>query len=245
LDYRSYVANDCRVTSVTVINALAILRDFSRFAIEYEYRTDDPTVGVKRPLKRRPKPKPLYPEEITDLLAAIQMPDDLPERRHWYWQRNQRVIYLLLYSGLRLSEAANLRWSDIHLVDGVIEVNAEGAKNGKERMITIHPRLRATFEAVPEEDRRGAVVGRKNGECLSDKGLAKVFSTWIQRELAYTKVHAHRLRHSFACLMLWNGANLKTIQDLLGHAQLGTTEWYLEAQADQKAQAVASIPDFG
>jgi integrase/recombinase XerC len=244
LDYRSFLANERQVSSASIINSLAVLRDFSLFAIEYGHRTDDPTAGVLRPLKRRPRPKPLYPEEIRELLDSIRKPDDLPEKRAWHWERNQRAIYLMLYTGLRLSEAANLKWSDVRLTSGVIEVQPEGAKGGKGRTVAIHPRLQAILEAVPKSERQGAVVGRKDGRCLTDKGLAKVFNFWIQKELSLTSVHAHRLRHSFACLMLWNGADIKTIQDLLGHAQLGTTEWYLEAKAEQKQLAVASIPDF-
>jgi site-specific recombinase XerD len=76
-------------------------------------------------------------------------------------------------------------------------------------------------------------------------GLAKVFSGWLQREIAQKAIHAHRLRHTFACLLLWNGADLRTIQELLGHAQLGTTEWYLEVQTEHKLKAIQSIPDFG
>jgi site-specific recombinase XerD len=101
------------------------------------------------------------------------------------------------------------------------------------------------LEEVPADQRNGAIIGRPDGQSLTTRGLAKVFNVWLQRELGQHGIHAHRLRHSFACLMLWNRADLKTIQELLGHANLGTTEWYIKAKQEDKIQAVASIPDFG
>lgn len=245
LEYKEYLANERKAAPPTIINALAVIKDFSAFCVLKGYRTDDPTAGIKRPKKQRPKPKPLYPYEIEEMLDAIRMPPWLRESRRWYWARNRRLVYLLLYSGLRLSEAANLCWSDIHLQVNVISVRAEHAKNGKERLIKLHARLKAILETVPVEERAHAVAGRKDHGCLTERGMAKIFTNWLQDELKFTNVHAHRLRHSFACLMLWNKADLKTIQELLGHNQLGTTEWYLEAREEEKQQAIDHIPDFG
>lgn len=243
--YKEFLANEREAAPATIINALAILRDFSRFAIGRSWRADDPTVGISRPQKQRPRPKPLYPHEIEALMDAIRMPIYLPEKRRWRWLRNERIVYLLLYSGLRLSEGAGLCWPDIRLPADVIIVPAQIAKGGKERAIKIHARLKTILERVPPHERVGAVVGRKGGRCLTDRGMAKVFTKWLQDELHFTDIHAHRLRHSFACLMLWHGADLKTIQELLGHSQLGTTEWYLQAREEDKQRAIDTIPDFG
>jgi len=244
-EYKEYLANERAAAPATIINALAIQRDFARFCVIKGYRTDDPTVGVARPSKQRPRPKPLYPYEIEDLTRAMQLPPDLCADKRWYWERNRRVVYLLLYSGLRLSEAAGLRWEHIKLPANVIIVPAHLAKNSKERVVKLHRVLKALFEAVPECERHGAVAGRTDGQCLKSRSMGKIFKWWVADELCIADVHAHRLRHSFACLMLWNGADLKTIQELLGHAQLGTTEWYVTAREEDKQRAIDCIPDFG
>lgn len=140
--YKEYLANERAAAPATIINALANLRDFARFCIGRGERTDDPTVGIARPKKQRPKPKPLYPHEIEALMDAIRMPPWLRERRRWHWRRNQRLVYLLLYSGLRLSEAAGLCWSDLKLPADLICVPATIAKNGKERTVKLHARLK-------------------------------------------------------------------------------------------------------
>ena len=244
-DYKESLANDKGAKAATIINSLAVIKDFSAFCIAKGYRGDDPTVGVKRPKKARPQPKPLHEHEIEELIEAIRMPPLLRERRRWHWERNRRLFYLLIYTGLRLHEAANTRWEDILLAADLIVVRSEIAKNGTERTVRLHARLKAILELVPEGERVGAVAGRKDGQCMSDRGMAKIFSNWLQEELKFSKVHAHRLRHSFACLMLWNGADIKTIQELLGHRNLSTTEWYLEAREDHKQAAIDRIPDFG
>lgn len=244
-EYKEYLANERKAAPATITNALAIQKDFARFCVGRGWRADDPTIGIKRPPKQRPKPKPLYPHEIEALLEAIRVSPYLRPRRWWHWARNRRLVYLLLYSGLRLSEAANLCWEDIHLQADAIFVSGAHAKGGKDRTVGLHPRLKTVLEAVPPEERIGAVAGRHDRQCLTSRGMAKIFSAWMQTELKFTKIHAHRLRHSFACLMLWNGADLKTIQELLGHAQLGTTEWYTVAREEDKQAAVNRIPDFG
>lgn len=246
-EYKEYLVNDRGAAVATVINALAVLRDFATFAQKKGYRSDDPTANVERPTKQRPQPKPLYPHEIDALIDAIRMPPWLRPCRRWHWERNRRLVFLLLYSGLRLSEAAGLRCGDVKIEANVIVVPAQIAKNGKERRVTLHPRLKTIFQLVPaaewQPDR--AVAGRADGACLTSRGMAKIFNGWLQDELKFDAVHAHRFRHSFACLMLWNKADIKTIQELLGHNQLSTTEWYLEAREEEKRAAVAAIPDFG
>ncbi len=246
-EYKEYLANDRKAKAATIINALAIQRDFAAFCVAKGYRADDPTVGVKRPKKTRPRAKPLHPHEVEALIAAIRMPDTLPLHRRWHWGRDRRLIYVLIYTGLRLKEAAGLCWRDVDLVAMQIIVPAAIAKNGKERAIEVHACLKAILMTVPEDERRPdwAVAGWQSGRCLTDRGMAKIFTRWLRDELGIDRVHAHRLRHSFACLMLWNGADIKTIQELLGHSQLGTTEWYLEVLDEQRRGAIGRIPDFG
>lgn len=246
VEYKAYLANERHAAAATITNALAIQRDFAVFCRQQGYRTDDPTLNVTRPPKQRPRPKPLYEEEIAVLLDALRVPMWLPHHRVWHWQRNRRCVYLLLYSGLRLKEAAGLTYADVHLAANVIEVPRAIAKGGKERAVILHPRLKTVLLGVPEAERQPhmAVAGRKDGRPLTSRGMAKIFNGWVQEVLKFEKVHAHRLRHSFACLMLWYGADIKTIQELLGHAQLGTTEWYLEARATEKQRAIGVIPDF-
>jgi site-specific recombinase XerD len=116
----------------TVINALAAIRDFSVWALFEGYRYDDPTLGIKRPPKRPLKPNPLYPDEVAILMAAIEhQPPAEGTRARWYWQRNRLAVLLFLYTGLRLSELAALRWSDLHLRAGVLDVRAGSRRRSR------------------------------------------------------------------------------------------------------------------
>jgi integrase/recombinase XerD len=246
--YKEHMAESCQNSSI--INALSAIRDFSIYAIQEGLRSDDPTVGIKRPPKKRPAPDPLYEDELLTLMAALDEPPVLSGAQRWYWRRNKLAILIFLYAGVRLSELAGLRWERVKLTSGIIEIKGDaGAKNGKDRLVPLHPVLKAALEAVPLSKRKPhmAVIGTVRGGAIKAKSLAHLFDTWLPERLAAldieTHIHAHRLRHTFASLLVWNDVDLRTVQELLGHAQLGTTEHYVQVKDTQKRAAIARLPD--
>lgn len=243
-----------RCANSTVINGLAAIRDFSIWAIGEGLRTDDPTAGVRRPAKKRPNPNPLYADEITALMRAIELPPDLTGKPAWYWRRNALAMMLFIYTGARLSEVAGLTWGAVKLSSAVIEIRGDaGAKNDKDRLVPIHERLMAELLSVPLRYRKPhmAVIGQViTGKALTSKSLQKIFQEWLPECLetllgdATFHVHAHRLRHTFASWLVWNDADLVTVQQLLGHADLSTTQVYVGTDTRRKQAAVDKLPDF-
>lgn len=243
----------------TVINALATIRDFSLWAVWNGHRTDDPTVAIRRPPKRRPLPNPLYPEEVDLVLAAIEAEIPPPgSRAHWHWQRNRLAVLLFLYTGLRLSELAALRRSDVRLRADLILVRSEAAKNGEERTVPIAPALRTELDrAFALRQKESAfVLAQPNGRKLSAGGLAHIIDRWLVARLAaYSAatgdgngdgihLYPHRLRHTLGSHLVWNDVDLRTVQELLGHKQLETTAHYTKTDERRKRAAIGSLPDY-
>jgi len=123
----------------------------------------------------------------------------------------------------------------------VLTLTVRNAKRGKFRVIPLHDRPVTALKMVPEHEWRGAVCGRADGKVRSYKSLPHIFDRWLKA--AGLEISAHQLRHTFATRMLWNGANLREIQRLLGHASLATTERYLAMEIEQKRKAVDTLPD--
>lgn len=199
---------------------------------------DDPTIWVEWPKKIRPAPKPLKPEDVHRLFRLIQEPPQLAAWRRPIWQRNVLAIELMLFAGLRLSEAANLRWEHIDLVDALLMVF--DGKGGKDRVIPLHHRLQQRLSAIPMAERVGTVLKTQTGKPCSDDCLEHIFSRWL-RGLGMT-CHAHRLRHTFATQMLRHGADLRSIQVVMGHESLETTMQYILVDPEQTRAAVDCMP---
>lgn len=236
----------------TIIQALAIIRDFSFWAINAGLRADDPTAGIRRPRRKRPDPNPLYLEEVHQLLEAIAVPEEgLKPYQRYAWERNRLAIILFLYTGARLSELAALTWAHVKLGARIIEIR-EG-KGGVDRSVPMHPQLHEELGAVPLERRKPhiAVVGHQDGRLMSSKSFCHIFNRWLMQRLREHmgdeafRVHAHRLRHSFASHLVWADVDLRTLQELLGHAQLSTTEHYVKVDHKRKRAAVDRLPNFG
>jgi integrase len=176
-------------------------------------------------------------------MGAIRIPDNLPYHQLWHWKRNRRAIYLMLYTGLRLSEAAVLLWEDVDLHAEVLTV--EEGKGGKARLLPIHPALWAKLDQVPRWAREpaGAVAGKQDGERLNPKALAHIFEVWLPKR-GIKGVHAHRLRHTFATEMLKVGVPLPDIQEAMGHTDISTTRIYLRVDFSRLRGAVERLPTW-
>ncbi|WP_029215637.1 tyrosine-type recombinase/integrase [Kallotenue papyrolyticum] len=231
--YQEQLAARCSAS--TVCNALSTIRSFCRWSRRRGYRQDDPTEQAEWPRRRRPLPRPYTKREIGALLAALDGDDPVT-------RRNRRAVLLMLYAGLRISETAALEWRDIDLDHG--ELVVRDGKGGKMRRIPLHPRLRAELETVPVSERQPirAVVGQPNGEPLTLKALGHVFDRWLRRRGIIAT--AHRLRHTFATELLRNGANIRYIQELLGHQDISTTEIYLGVYQDGLRDAIERLPTW-
>lgn len=145
---------------------------------------------------------------------------------------------LMLYAGLRLSETAALDWNEVDLHQRLILVRS--GKGDKDRSLPIHSTLLDELTQVPARERQGAVAGKPNGANLNYKSMAHIFERWLSS--LGVRITAHQLRHSFANQMLHNGADLRHIQELLGHKSLDTTQVYLMLSPEHLRNAVAGIP---
>ena len=200
------------------------IKSFYRFMLLDDYITVDPTELLESPKIGLKLPEVLTVSEINDILDSIDL--SLPEG-----QRNRAMLEVLYSCGLRVSELITLRYSDVYFDEGFIKVEGKGSK---QRLVPI------SDTAIREIknyllDRNGVVVkkGFEDILFLSRRGtaLSRIMVFHIikqQTEMAgvHKNVSPHTFRHSFATHLLEGGANLRAIQEMLGHEKITTTEIY-------------------
>lgn len=213
---------DAPVDQRTIAKGLSALRSFFQFCVLEDIRSDNPAGGIATPRGASRLPGVLSVEQIDTLLDSIDpsTPGGLRDR----------ALYELIYSsGLRISEAVGLDQGHLYLSEALIRVRGKG---DKERLVPIGEEAIAWLRRYLEEGRphllrslsERAVFLNRRGTRLSRKGMWKRWHELTQAVGIDAKVHT--LRHSFATHLLEGGADLRSVQELLGHADIGTTQIY-------------------
>ncbi len=206
------------------------LRVFFRFLHARGHVPTDPAETLALPRARRSLPRPLNAGDVAGLL------DTLPDRPNDPLALRDRAMLELIYgSGLRRGELAGARLENLALDDGLIRVQGKG---GKVRLVPVGAKARAALEDYLRLGRPALVKKRTGAEIFLSRlgrGLTTQTVYNVVRAVAaragLTGMHPHRLRHSFATHLLAGGADLRVIQELLGHADIATTQVYTHVDA--------------
>ena len=207
----------------SVARKLAAVRGFFRFLVDTGALARDPTAGIATPKLRRKLPAHLTLDDV-DRLLATPRGDTLAGLR-------DRAIFEVLYSaGLRVSELTGLDWEHVDAEGGLVRVLGKGRK---ERVVPIgRPALRAlaVYRSACAEAGQAAAHGpvfrNARGGRLTSRSVARLMERHVVASGNVTKATPHALRHTFATHLLGAGADLRAIQELLGHASLSTTQRY-------------------
>jgi integrase/recombinase XerC len=212
--------------------ALAALRAFFRWACRVGEARSNPAARVRTPKAPRTLPRHLLPGEVESLLEAPAGDD--PATR-----RDRALLELLYAAGLRVAELVSLDWDDLDLAERVLRVLGKG---GKERMVPFGRPAREALVAWRERwgELRGATAGdgepvflNARGGRLTDRSVRRILDRWVAATATARGVHPHTLRHTFATHLLERGADLRAIQELLGHASLATTQRYTHVDVER------------
>ncbi len=229
------------LSRATRARRLSALRQLYRFAYDEEWRTDNPTLQIKGPGKAKSLPKTLTVEEVERLLQAARTSG----RNRADRLRNTCLMELLYATGMRVSELVSLPVSAARGDPRMLLVRGKG---GKERMVPLSPPARTALTEWLAERDAAEDLGRSKGlptsKFLFPSRSAEGFLTrhrfymlikelCVQAGISPSQVTPHTLRHAFATHLLANGADLRVIQTLLGHADLSTTEIYTHVLEDR------------
>ena len=217
---------------------LAACRTFARYLVREGLLADDPTALVGAPRKEQSLPEYLAQDETDRLLEA-------PDTSTPGGRRDRAVLELFYASGLRLSELVDLALEDVNLSSRSVRVRGKG---GKERLVPFNrtaadtiramlrdtamrqPRggsgLRSASVAARQVRRRQALFLNLRGGRLTTRSVDRIVRRYVRRAAIPRGISPHALRHTFATHLLQAGADLRAIQDLLGHARLTTTQRY-------------------
>jgi integrase/recombinase XerC len=207
----------------SIARKLAAVRGFFRFLVDTRRIRRDPTLGIATPKLRRKLPVHLTLDEVDRLLVA-------PAADTLLGLRDRAYIEVLYSSGLRVGELVGLDWERVDADAGALRVLGKGRK---ERVVPVgRPALRAlsayrdACRAAGQETARGAVFRNHRGGRLTARSVARLLERHVLVSGTTAKATPHALRHTFATHLLGAGADLRAIQELLGHASLSTTQRY-------------------
>lgn len=206
---------------------LAAIRSFFRFLLRRGAIAGNPAELIATPKKEQRLPFHLDIDQATSLMET---PDDDQK----YALRDRAILELLYSSGLRVSELTGLDIGELDLAAGSVRVTGKG---GKERIVPVGSRA---LEALQEYLRQrgddptgGALFLNTRGGRINRRSVARVVDLHVMRIAAFKRISPHTLRHTFATHMLEGGADLRAIQELLGHASLSTTQKYTHVSIDR------------
>jgi integrase/recombinase XerC len=218
---------------------LAAVRSFARYLVREAQLAEDPTALVGAPRRDQSLPAHLPAEEITRLL-------DAPDASTIAGRRDRAVLELFYASGLRLSELVDLDLADVNLAGRIVRVRGKG---GKERLVPFNHatadalRVMVADPAPPVRPRAAAgdrhrrvrhpLFRNLRGGRLTSRSVDRIVRRYVREAAIARGISPHALRHTFATHLLQAGADLRAIQELLGHARLSTTQRYTHLDVDR------------
>ncbi len=240
-EIRRYLAclSERQYSRATMARKLATLRSFYKFLMRRGHVEANPVAPIRTPKQEKRLPKCLTVDDIRKLLAA-------PNDGTLLGMRDCAMLQTLYSTGVRVSELVDLNLEDVDLAGGIIHVRGKGKK---ERISPIGPgvveaiqhylRLRQANPKSGSFDPRALFVN-KHGKRLSTRSVRRKLDKYLIEAGLDPDVSPHTLRHTFATHMLNNGADLRSVQELLGHQSLSTTQIYTHLTTDRLRDAYES-----
>jgi integrase/recombinase XerD len=223
------------VAPTTLSRKVACLRSFYRHLRRENVIDHDPTADVRGPRKQQRLPRVLSRDEVNRLLAQPSGGGPLA-------LRDRALLELMYACGLRASEAVALELGDVDLEEGLLRARGKGSK---ERLVPIGRGALAALRTYCAGGRpqllgdgsQGRVFLNRRGAGLTRQGLYKIVQGYARRAGLAEKMSPHTLRHTFATHLLAGGCDLRSLQEMLGHADLATTQIYTHLSADRLKDA--------
>ena len=241
IDLRRFLSHLNRegYAKTTVSRKISCLRSFFNHLIRCEALTVNPALSIELPRKAKPLPLFLYPEEILSLLNSL---DSEP-----LGLRDRALLELLYATGCRASEIVSINVEGIDWYGYTIKVAGKG---NKERLVHFGSQAALALKTYLTDGRPClSKVASKSlflnyrGTALSQRSVGRIVDKHVQRAALNAGISPHSLRHSFATHLLDNGADLRTVQELLGHVNLSTTQIYTHVSSERlKAVYARSHP---
>jgi tyrosine recombinase XerC len=226
IDYlflRKYLAvlKEKNLGSRTVSRHLSALRSFFRFLVREGYLKSNPIQILSSPKAEKHLPSFMTEEEVSRLIESAHAKDASDERG----LRDRAILETFYSTGLRISELTGLRTEDVDFISGVVKVMGKGRK---ERIAPIgESAIKAIREYLRNRKKQsGYLFLNRAGNHIGVRGVRLIVDKYIRITGQKQGVSPHTLRHSFATHLLNRGADLRTVQELLGHANLSTTQIY-------------------
>lgn len=249
-DFRNYLytlSNRQKLHSSSIRLRFASLRAFYRFLSKRGLRKDNPLTELKMPVREKRLPKFLTEEQIANFLLAPleewKIRKTKKGRKLEYWQalRDAALLETLYSTGVRLSEVVSLSWDDIDFRTKCARVLGKGRK---ERMVVLGDisikALENYRDALPTKFQKKTVFLNPQGKKLTPRAVQLLFKKYLRHAGLDASLSPHKMRHSFATHLLDRGADLRSLQELLGHAHLATTQIYTRVTAERLRKAYQS-----
>jgi integrase/recombinase XerC len=217
--------NEQDYSKSTIARKLATLRSFYKFCLRRGYVTNNPMVSIRTPKQEKRLPKFL---ELDQILRLLQAPDDTT----LLGSRDRAMLEVMFSTGVRVSELVSIRLEDVDFTSEAIRVRGKGKK---ERISPVSPSALIALRKYLDirlSDPRSAqfdpevLFVNKHGKKLSTRSVRRKLDKYLMETGLDPSVSPHTLRHSFATHMLNNGADLRSVQEMLGHQSISTTQAY-------------------
>ncbi len=224
---RSFLAhlNEQNYSKTTSARKLATLRSFYKFLVRRGHLETSPVVSIRTPKQEKRLPRCLEPEQVSALLNC-------PDTNNMLGSRDRAILETLYSSGLRVSELVGLNLSDVDFLGEGLHLRGKGKKErlspiGSSALQSIQRYLtHRDGDLRKEKFDPNALFINKHGQRLSTRSVRRKLDKYLKQAGLDPRISPHTLRHSFATHMLNNGADLRVVQELLGHRSLSTTQIY-------------------
>ena len=224
-----YHLKDLGLAPASIRRNISAVRTYFRFLLSDGVVTRDPSERLETPRRWRTLPDVLTVPEISRLLAAPTLDDPLAFR-------DRAMLEIAYGAGLRVSEWISIGVRDVLFEDKLVRVFGKGSKErlvpiGRSAIGAVATYVRELRPRLEKGSGKGVLFLNARGEPLSRMGAWKILRRYVERAGIQKAVSPHTLRHSFATHLLEGGADLRSIQELLGHASVGTTQVYTHVSA--------------